>query len=80
MANDTKITVRHIVDAIGREKLAKELGLENAKSIQPAVTNNIMPASWYYVVTKLGADHGITVPQCSFKFKQKCESQHHTAA
>lgn len=80
MANDTKITVRHIVDAIGREKLAKELGLENAKSIQPAVTNNIMPASWYYVVTKLGASKGINVPQDSFKFKQKCERHNHTAA
>ena len=59
---------REIVDLIGRDALASDLGVL-AKTVGIAAATGRFPASWYIVVNAAAARHGAQVPLCLFSFK-----------
>ena len=62
------LNAREVVDLIGREALADDLGVL-AKTVGIAAATGQFPASWYVVVNAAAAKHGAQVPLCLFRFK-----------
>lgn len=74
------MTAKDIVAAIGREKVAKSLGVVDT-AVCNAIAANAFPASWYFCIRTLGKDSGVDVPEGLFNWKSTPVSDDtHTAA
>jgi len=60
---------REIVDLIGRDALASDLGVLT-KTVSIAAAAGRFPASWYIVINAAAAKHGAQVPLGLFRFKR----------
>lgn len=63
------ITTEKIADALGRKEMAQALGV-GLTSISNAVVRGSFPASWFFVVTRLAGDAGVSCPPCLFQMKE----------
>jgi len=59
---------REIVDLIGRDALASDLGVLS-KTVSITAAAGRFPASWYIVINAAAAKHGANVPLGLFNFK-----------
>ena len=68
--SDIEISVKGVVDTIGRPRLVGDLGLKNAKAISTAVANGLFPSSWYDVIDKICRNElNFDVPRKLFNWK-----------
>jgi hypothetical protein len=72
-------TVRTIVDKIGREALAQEVGVSTS-AVGNAVASGVFPASWYAAVSGACRARRIKCPMDLFSFKAAPKAVEQTRA
>jgi hypothetical protein len=65
-------TVKDIINAIGRKKMASALGV-SLPMLSNAVMDGRFPARWLLIMSDLTAEVGIECPLCLFAFRQRAD-------
>lgn len=65
-------SVAEVVDKIGRQALARALGI-GVKAVGMAVLDGRFPAAWFDTVDRLAAAGGFAVPRDLFNFKNSVD-------
>lgn len=63
-------TVTELFAAIGRERIRKEAGY-GQQVLSRAVTDNLMPAHWYFDIKRLCDEKGVECPEHLFRWRSK---------
>ena len=63
-------TVTELFAAIGRERIRKEAGY-GQQVLSRAVTDNLMPAHWYFDIRRMCEEDGIPCPEHLFRRRAK---------